>query len=278
MLRCGVCGDDLPTEAYSKTQLKKHGKRRCTGCRGPAPTPPPAPTLADEIRAIAAELNKLEEGANIWEREAVAAVVDATLTQPRLELTTITCSGRPSPLPDLATLAATKEARRACEVMAPVFSRAQTCIVSTAPLFQALLPWCTRKNVRCRMARAVVIPPFWVTFDSDTTAGSPGLWEEALQTEDGTKGFEHRLLHFTDGETGVYLDPTASQAGFEKDACVFVDTLPMPYCNASIAEDVLPTDPVVNGLMMRSLAAAHDKDRPGLLRYWKAISLLCARL
>lgn len=275
MLRCGGCGDDLPRSSYSKTQLKKHGKRRCTGCRGP----PPA-SLADKVRAIAGELDKLEDGNNVWEREVVAAFVDHALPQPRLELKTITTPGRPSPLPDsLSTLAGTKEARRACDVMRPVFTRANNCIISSYSLFQALHPWCTRNNVRCRLAQAVVVPPFWVTFDSDATSDDTSMWVEAVQTEDGMKGFEHRLLHLTaeDGSV-VWLDPTASQAGFLNHTGVFEGTLPMPYVNSTVAEYVLPTDPVVNSMLMRSLHAAHKKDRSKLLRYWKAISLLCARL
>lgn len=276
---CAGCREELPPDAYSKTQLKKHGKRKCLRCLGTAPSGPARFDLASELRAIAAELNKLDEGNNTWEREAVAAFVDDTRAQPRLELTTITCPGQSSPLPDsLATLAASKEARRACEVMAPVFSRSNNCIVSSFPLFQGLLPWCRRHNVRCRMARAFIVPPFWVTFDSDATPGDTSMWAEAAQTEDGTKAFEHRLLHFTDGDTVVYLDPTASQAGFPNHACVFETKLPMPYSNLCIAEDVLPTAPVVNQMITQSLAVAHEKDRPWLLRYWKAISLLCARL
>lgn len=282
MLLCAVCKEERPRAEYTKTQLKKHGKRRCSACTADSPRPSPAAPgafdLISEVRAIAEKVNVVRVGDNTYNRLAIAAVVDHELPQPRLELKTIECPERPSPLPDrLCDLAATKEARRACEVMGPVFSQQNRCIVTTCSLYQGLRDWCERKNVRCRMAMVACVPPFWITLDG--SGEDESLWIAAGYTEDGRKAFQHRVLKFEDESGNVcYLDPTASQVGFDAHACAFDKELPASYNNVTVAEDTLPTDPVVNELLLKSLCRAPRVMRPGLMAYFKDIAHLCSSL
>jgi hypothetical protein len=280
MLLCGACKEERPREDYTKTQLKKHGKRKCSTCTTDSPHPPfPAAfNLISEVRAIAEQVKAVRVGDNTYNRLAFAAFVHHDSPQPRLELHTIECPERPSPLPDrLCDLAATKEARRACEVMGPVFSQQNRCIVTTCSLYQGLRGWCERKKVRCRMAMVACVPPFWVTLDG--AGDDESLWIPAGYTEDGRKAFQHRVLKFEDASGNVcYLDPTASQVGFDAHACAFDKELPASYNNLTVAEDTLPTDPVVNELLLKSLHRAPRVMRPGVMAYLKAITVICNKL
>lgn len=282
MLRCAVCGEERRREEYTKTQLKKHGKRRCKACTTDTPLAPPPPDLLSELHVVATEVLKIGEGLNQYERVAVAAFVDHEFAQPRLELKTIGSSARPSPLPDdLSTLAATAEARHACEVMRPVFGTTGNCVLATAALFQALDNWCRRKSVRCWLVGCAIVPPWWITLDSGEgeDPGDSDLWQLAGRTADGRRAYEHRLLKFegADGRV-VFFDATASQVGFDSHACVFDGKLPAQYLNVQIAKSTTPTDPVVNGLLIGQLHAAPEFHRPRIVEYWKGISALCANL